>query len=284
MRLQEFLTRASEVSAPDLLDAERRARIYGGSIDTALLELEVIGPAALDAALAGSRGLLSCPPELLVQTSQRRPWDMLPSVWVDELDAVPLAVVEDRLWIALHPEVSDEAITHVQQLLPGAVLTITAECWIRMISDQHRRRVTPPRYASLAARYLQAIRDIRDHMPEDSLTGQVTEVHVAFGSEASGFFPVDDDGLDSPFDGALRAEDAAIPDVDTLAAKPASETLGERGNRLGDPADFANKALTLLTDPPVWRVMSENAVRWAQSFSWEEAAVATERILEQCRR
>ena len=52
----------------------------------------------------------------------------------------------------------------------------------------------------------------------------------------------------------------------------------------GDDADFAAKALTLLTDPPLWRTMSENAVRWARSFSWDDAALATEALLERSRR
>ena len=49
----------------------------------------------------------------------------------------------------------------------------------------------------------------------------------------------------------------------------------------GDPDDFAAKALTLLTDPPLWRMMSENAVRWAHGFSWDDAARQTEALLEE---
>jgi len=52
----------------------------------------------------------------------------------------------------------------------------------------------------------------------------------------------------------------------------------------GDDADFAAKALQLLTDPPQWRAMSENAIRWARSFSWDDAALATEDMLERARR
>jgi glycosyltransferase involved in cell wall biosynthesis len=52
----------------------------------------------------------------------------------------------------------------------------------------------------------------------------------------------------------------------------------------GDPDDFAAKALTLLTDPPLWRMMSENAVRWARGFSWDDAARQTESLLEDCLR
>ena len=57
---------------------------------------------------------------------------------------------------------------------------------------------------------------------------------------------------------------------------------GETGvlAEFGDVEDFAMKALELLEDPPKWRVLSENAVRWAQSFSWDDAAQATEGLLE----
>jgi glycosyltransferase involved in cell wall biosynthesis len=52
----------------------------------------------------------------------------------------------------------------------------------------------------------------------------------------------------------------------------------------GDSDDFARKALTLLTDPPLWRMMSENAVRWARGFSWDDAGRRTESLLKECLR
>jgi glycosyltransferase involved in cell wall biosynthesis len=52
----------------------------------------------------------------------------------------------------------------------------------------------------------------------------------------------------------------------------------------GDVDDFAAKALSLLTDPPQWRAMSENAVRWAQSFDWDETARGAEESLKKCLR
>ncbi len=48
----------------------------------------------------------------------------------------------------------------------------------------------------------------------------------------------------------------------------------------GDVADFARKALEILTDPPTWRAFSENAVRWARGFDWDEAADRTEALLQ----
>ena len=50
----------------------------------------------------------------------------------------------------------------------------------------------------------------------------------------------------------------------------------------GEPEDFARKALALLEDPALWRRFSENAVRWARSFSWERAAEGTEALLFRC--
>jgi len=211
MKLQDYLVETEQVSARDIADAERRSIIYGGSIDTALLELEVIDPEALDAALAGARGLLASPPELLAQPAQRRPWDMLPSAWIKDHEAVPLAMIEDRLWVALHPEVTDEAIISVQQQLPGAALTVTAECWIRLIADQQERATTPPRYSALAADYLQAIRRARGHLAEDSLTDEVAEIHETFSDVSGGFTIVDDDALEDSLHNAplLRDDDEA---------------------------------------------------------------------------
>jgi glycosyltransferase involved in cell wall biosynthesis len=47
----------------------------------------------------------------------------------------------------------------------------------------------------------------------------------------------------------------------------------------GDAEDFAEKTLALLGDPPLWRLCSDNAVRWARGFSWDEAAEKTETLL-----
>lgn len=48
----------------------------------------------------------------------------------------------------------------------------------------------------------------------------------------------------------------------------------------GDPEDFAFKALELLEDPPLWRSFSENAVRWANRFQWEDCARRSLEVME----
>jgi len=50
----------------------------------------------------------------------------------------------------------------------------------------------------------------------------------------------------------------------------------------GDPQDFAARALELLGDRARWNSMSENAVRWARSFDWDDTARATEESLRRC--
>lgn len=52
----------------------------------------------------------------------------------------------------------------------------------------------------------------------------------------------------------------------------------------GKAEDFAAKALELLTDPPLWRSYSENAVRWARSFNWEDCAVRSLAVMERAAR
>jgi glycosyltransferase involved in cell wall biosynthesis len=48
----------------------------------------------------------------------------------------------------------------------------------------------------------------------------------------------------------------------------------------GDADAFAVAALSLLRDPERWRRMGENARAWARRFTWEEAALQTEAVLE----
>ncbi|MCA9638802.1 MAG: hypothetical protein KC420_22395 [Myxococcales bacterium] len=92
-QLKDYLEATGMLDERDLVDAENRALIYGGSLDTSLLELEALDPVRLDAALAAARGLLSSPPELLLQAPNRRPWEMLPEIWIEEREAVPLAFI-----------------------------------------------------------------------------------------------------------------------------------------------------------------------------------------------
>jgi glycosyltransferase involved in cell wall biosynthesis len=52
----------------------------------------------------------------------------------------------------------------------------------------------------------------------------------------------------------------------------------------GNPEEFAFRALELLEDPPLWRSFSENAVRWARSFQWQDCASRSLEVMERAAR
>lgn len=116
----------------------------------------------------------------------------------------------------------------------------------------------------------------RGHIPREAIVDQLYRTHLFLNPS-----PKEGWGLT-----VIEANECGVPVV--ASRRPGlvdSVREGETGllARYADVEDFAQKALTLLTDPPLWRSMSENAVRWARSFSWDEAALRTEELLERCR-
>jgi glycosyltransferase involved in cell wall biosynthesis len=80
----------------------------------------------------------------------------------------------------------------------------------------------------------------------------------------------------------IEANECGVPVVASRAPGLVDSVRdGETGYlaRYGDPRDFAEKAVALINDPERWRAFSEEAVRWARSFSWDWAADETEKIL-----
>jgi glycosyltransferase involved in cell wall biosynthesis len=112
----------------------------------------------------------------------------------------------------------------------------------------------------------------RGHVPREEIVAQLYRTHIFLNPS-----PKEGWGLT-----VIEANECGVPVV--ASRRPGlvdSVREGETGllARYGDDEDFANQALTLLTDPPLWRMMSENAVRWARGFSWDEAALRTEELL-----
>jgi glycosyltransferase involved in cell wall biosynthesis len=114
--------------------------------------------------------------------------------------------------------------------------------------------------------------EFRGYLPREEIVEQLYRSHVLLNPS-----PKEGWGLT-----VIEANECGTPVV--ASRRPGlvdSVRDGETGllATYGDADDFAQKTLTLLGDLPFWRLCSENAVRWARSFSWDEAAEKTEALL-----
>lgn len=150
------LRRSGLIDPASLDAATRRQQIYGGSLDTVLLELGLIEAAALDAELSVALGMPSAPAHLL-EPQEHRPWSAVPSAVTDLGWAMALARTGDTTVVAVHPEIPDEQLDQVRAAPTALELVVTAECVLARIASERTGALTPQRYAVLAARYVQAL-------------------------------------------------------------------------------------------------------------------------------
>lgn len=155
--LVTHLRRNSGLEPTALEAALRRQQIYGGSLDTVLLELELLEPLAVDEALQETTGLPGVPGELL-DPSHDRPWDKVPKSLSSIGWALPLASRDGKTLVAVHPDLSDAKRELLIAETPNAELYVTAECILSMLAAQHTGSVIPQRYAVLAQIYSTALR------------------------------------------------------------------------------------------------------------------------------
>jgi hypothetical protein len=143
---------------PEQLDAAlRRQQIYGGSLDTVLLELEICDPHTLNELLAQACGLPIVPVEWL-ENGLDRPWDDVPDELVEIGWAVPLTAEDGHLLVGVHPDLPNERLGALYRLVPGVRPMVTPECCIEKIAAEHTRSVVPQRYAILCVSYVSALR------------------------------------------------------------------------------------------------------------------------------
>jgi hypothetical protein len=107
--LAALLVRSGALSAERLSQAQRRRAIYGGSLDTALLELGTLDEALLCAYLAEATGLPAAPPARVAAPDPDAA-SLLPLEESRRLRAVPLGRTEGRLELAVHPEAERAAL------------------------------------------------------------------------------------------------------------------------------------------------------------------------------
>ena len=155
--LRRYLERTGLLAADDLDMALRRQQIYGGSLDTVFLELELVDPHTLGELLVQACGLPIAPWEI-IEEERDRPWDRLPDDVLEIGWAVPLVVRGDDVWIAVHPDLPNERLGALYRSIPGVNPFVAPECCIEKIAAERTASVVPQRYAVLCVAYLSALR------------------------------------------------------------------------------------------------------------------------------
>ncbi len=154
--LREYLEQSGVIGPQQMEAAVRRQQIYGGSLDSAILELELIDAASLDELLTLACGLPSVPSRLL-RPHLPRPWNTVAAPLVATGWVVPLAVEHGEVLVAVHPDLADDKLGALYRTTRGAKPMVTAECCIARMAAEQNNQIVPQRFAVMAAQYLQAL-------------------------------------------------------------------------------------------------------------------------------
>jgi hypothetical protein len=154
--LASALVKASLLSQEMAVQVERRRQLYGGGLDTVVLELGLLDEGILVTHLANSTGIPAAPLERLAKP------DLQAGDWLDagaaaRLGAVPIGRREDALEVAVHPEADHDALVAwagERHLLVEPYLVTEAR--FRGLLGVVYRIPVPPRFASLLARLMGA--------------------------------------------------------------------------------------------------------------------------------
>lgn len=155
--LRRYLEQTGALPPEHLDAAVRRQQIYGGSLDTVLLELELMDAHTLGELLVQACGL-PLAPFGLIDEERDRPWHALPGDVLDIGWAVPLVVRGSEIWIAVHPDLPNERLGALYRMVPGVVPFVIPECALEKIAAERTSSVVPQRYAVLCVAYLSAMR------------------------------------------------------------------------------------------------------------------------------
>ena len=154
--LASALVKASLLSQEIAAQAEQRCRLYGGGLDTVLLEMGLLDEKTLVSHLANITGIPAAPLDRLAAPDPRAgPW--LDAGTAARLGAVPIGRREDALELAVHPETSHDALVGwagARHLLVEPYLV--AEARFRGLLGVVYQIPVPPRFVSLLAKLMGA--------------------------------------------------------------------------------------------------------------------------------
>lgn len=152
-----------------LANALRRQEIYGGSLDTALLELELVDAKQLAEWMHAACGLSPAPASLLARGSER-PFDAIDVELMRLGWAIPLARPQSGgLQLAVHPDLPDERLGALFRGVPGLQAMVAPECCLEALRAEWQGSVVPQRYAVLSVAYIGALR------ADPSITGGASD-------------------------------------------------------------------------------------------------------------
>jgi hypothetical protein len=154
--LASALVKASLLSQEMAVTVERRRQLYGGGLDTVLLEMGLLEEKIVVTHLASFTGIPAAPLDRLAKPDpQASPW--LDAGAAARLGAVPIGRREDALELAVHPEADHDALVAwagERHLLVEPYLVTEAR--FRGLLGVVYRIPVPPRFVSLLAKLMGA--------------------------------------------------------------------------------------------------------------------------------
>ena len=152
--LAQALARASLLSQETAVEVERRHQLYGGGLDTVILEMGLLDEQTVVTLIANLTGIPAAPIERLASP------DLRTAPWIDagaaaRIGAVPLGLREDALELAVHPEANHDALVAwagERHLLVEPYLVCEAR--FRGLLGVVYHIPVPPRFVSLLARLM----------------------------------------------------------------------------------------------------------------------------------
>ena len=235
----DWLLRDGGLPAARVRAALERRRIYGGGLDTALLELNVASETGVWARLASATGL-PVPPPALCEAAEGAARETLPAEVTAPLRAAPVAV-QDRVvrLFCTEPVDVDRIVAAAARAGLTAQLFIVPEVRLLVARSEVYGEPLPPRFASLASRTLGSRRVRR-----------LGRRSAAAALEVAA--PAALDGANADLDTAPRAAAAGAPPAPASSSAPVADERavgpGPDASWRGDASEELNVA-TLWDDP-----------------------------------
>lgn len=156
--LASLLLGSGAVPREKLVEAQRRRTVYGGTLDTVLLEMGAVDERTITVHLAEVSGLPAPLPERLANPDREARGSMS-ATDARRLSAAPFARQEKTLELALHPEADPDALAAWADTASlGITCYIVPEVRFRELLAVLYGEVIPPRFVAVLGRLMGADR------------------------------------------------------------------------------------------------------------------------------